>query len=210
MKALKSLFFICLLINFKPVLSNSITNCFNLTEKYGKEFNIPDKLLTSISLVESGIKKNNKFVSWPWTLNVAGKSKFFDNKNDALDFLKKNYKNKNKNKNIDVGCMQISLKYHFNEFDSLENILDPDENVKYAAKFLKNLFSKHKRWNEAISRYHSSVPIRKKQYLKRVKNYWADIRQKKIILQPTHRSRTKEKIEFFKKELSNQLNRFES
>ena len=122
MKTLKSLFLICLLIYFKPVYSNSITDCFNFTEKYGKQFNIPDKLLTSISLVESGIKKNNRFISWPWTLNVSGKSKFFDNKNDALDFLKKNYKNKN----IDVGCMQISLKYHFKEFDSIENILDPD------------------------------------------------------------------------------------
>ena len=206
MKTLKSFFLICLLIYFKPVYSNSTTDCFDFTEKYGKQFNIPDKLLTSISLVESGINKNNRFISWPWTLNVAGKSKFFDNKNDALDFLKKNYKNKN----IDVGCMQISLKYHFKEFDSLENILDPEQNVKYAAKFLKNLFSKHRRWNEAISRYHSSVPIRKKQYLKRVKNYWADIRQKKIILNPTRRSRTKEKIEFFKKELSDQLNRLES
>ena len=206
MKILKSLFLICLLIYFKPVYSNSTTDCFDFTEKYGKQFNIPDKLLTSISLVESGINKNNRFISWPWTLNVAGKSKFFDNKNDALDFLKKNYKNKN----IDVGCMQISLKYHFKEFDSLENILDPEQNVKYAAKFLKNLFSKHRRWNEAISRYHSSVPIRKKKYLKRVKNYWADIRQKKIILNPTRRSRTKEKIEFFKKELSDQLNRLES
>ena len=35
--------------------------------------------------------------------------------------------------------MQISLKYHINEFDSLENA-DPDKNVKYAAKFLKNYF----------------------------------------------------------------------
>ena len=206
MKTLKSFFLICLLIYFKPVYSNSTTDCFDFTEKYGKQFNIPDKLLTSISLVESGINKNNRFISWPWTLNVAGKSKFFDNKNDALDFLKKNYKNKN----IDVGCMQISLKYHFKEFDSLENILDPEQNVKYAAKFLKNLFSKHRRWNEAISRYHSSVPIRKKKYLKRVKNYWADIRQKKIILNPNRRNRTKEKIEFFKKELSDQLNRLES
>ena len=206
MKILKSLFLICLLIYFKPVYSNSTTDCFNFTEKYGKQFNIPDKLLTSISLVESGIKKNNRFISWPWTLNVAGKSKFFDNKNEALDFLKKNYKNKN----IDVGCMQISLKYHFKEFDSIENILDPDQNVKYAAKFLKNLFSKHKRWNEAISRYHSSVPTRKKQYLQRVKNYWADIRQKKIILKPSNSRRTREKIEFFKKELSDQLNRLES
>ena len=206
MKMLKSLFLICLLIYFKPAYSSSTTDCFNFTEKYGKQFNIPDKLLTSISLVESGIKRNNRFISWPWTLNVAGKSKFFDNKNDALDFLKKNYKNKN----IDVGCMQISLKYHFKEFDSLENILDPEQNVKYAAKFLKNLFSKHRRWNEAISRYHSSVPIRKKKYLKRVKNYWADIRQKKIILKPIRSRRTKEKIEFFKKELSDQLNRLES
>ena len=206
MKILKSLFLVCLLIYFKPAYSDSLTNCLNFTEKYGKQFNIPDKLLTSISLVESGIKKNNNFVSWPWTLNVAGKSMFFDNKNDALSFLKKNYKNKN----IDVGCMQISLKYHFKEFDSIENILDPDQNVKYAAKFLKNLFSKHKRWNEAISRYHSSVPTRKKQYLKRVKNYWADIRQKKIILKPSNSRRTKEKIEFFKKELSDQLNRLES
>ena len=206
MKILKSFFLVCLMVYFKPTYSNSLTNCFNYTEKYGKQFNIPDKLLTSISLVESGTRKNNRFVSWPWTLNVGGKSMFFDNKNDALNFLKKNHKNKN----IDVGCMQISLKYHINEFDSLENILDPDQNVKYAAKFLKNLFSKHKRWNEAISRYHSSVPIRKKQYLQRVKNYWADIRQKKIILQPNHSKRTKEKIEFFKKELSDQLNLLES
>ena len=206
MKTLKILFLVCLLIYFKPVYSNSTTNCFNFTEKYGKQFNIPDKLLTSISLVESGIKKDNRFISWPWTLNVGGKSKFFDNKKDALDFLKKNFENKN----IDVGCMQISLKYHINEFDNLESILDPDQNVKYAAKFLKKLFSKHKRWNEAISRYHSSVPTRKKQYLKRVKNYWADIRQKKIVLYPNYNNRTKEKIEFFRRELSNQFNRIES
>tara|TARA_B100000073_G_scaffold330693_1_gene319382 strand:+ start:52 stop:672 length:621 start_codon:yes stop_codon:yes gene_type:complete len=206
MKILKSLFLVCLLIYFKPAYSDSLTNCLNFTEKYGKQFNIPDKLLTSISLVESGIKKNNNFVSWPWTLNVAGKSMFFDNKDDALGFLKKNYKNKN----IDVGCMQISLKYHINEFDSLENILDPDTNVKYAAKFLRKLFVKHKRWNEAISRYHSSVPKRKTQYLNRVKNYWSDIRQKKIILHSDDNKRTKEKIEFFKRELSNQLNHFES
>tara|TARA_Y100000022_G_scaffold140165_1_gene122065 strand:+ start:69 stop:689 length:621 start_codon:yes stop_codon:yes gene_type:complete len=206
MKILKSLFLVCVLIYFKPAYSDYLTNCLSFTEKYGKQFNIPDKLLTSISLVESGIKKNNNFVSWPWTLNVAGKSMFFDNKDDALSFLKKNYKNKN----IDVGCMQISLKYHINEFDSLENILDPDTNVKYAAKFLRKLFVKHKRWNEAISRYHSSVPKRKTQYLNRVKNYWSNIRQKKIILHSDYNKRTKEKIEFFRRELSNQLNRFES
>ena len=206
MKIFKNLFLLCLLINFKPTYSNSLTNCFNFTEKYGKQFNIPDKLLTSISLVESGIKKNDNFVSWPWTLNVSGKPMFFDNKDDVLSFLKKNYKNKN----IDVGCMQISIKYHMDKFDSIENMLDPDSNVKYAAKFLKKLFIKYKRWNEAISRYHSSVPARKEKYLNRVKNYWQDVRQKKIILHVNDNKRTKEKIEFFRRELSNQLNRLES
>jgi len=57
MKIFKNLFLLCLLINFKPTYSNSLTNCFNFTEKYGKQFNIPDKLLTSISLVESGDKE---------------------------------------------------------------------------------------------------------------------------------------------------------
>ncbi len=206
MQILRSLLLICLLIYSKSAHSNSSTNCFNFTERYGKQYNIPDKLLTSISLVESGIKKNNIFISWPWTLNVSGESMFFDNKNDALNFLRKNYKNKN----IDVGCMQISLKYHINEFDSLENMLDPDKNVKYAARFLKKLFLRHKKWNEAISRYHSSQPKRKKQYLKRVKNYWADVRQKKIIINIDDNRRTKEKIEFFRKELSNQLDSLES
>ena len=88
--------------------------------------------------------------------------------------------------------------------------LSNDELAKLSNDDLRKLFLKHKRWNEAISRYHSSVPKRKTQYLNRVKNYWSDIRQKKIILHSDDNKRTKEKIEFFKRELSNQLNHFES
>ena len=36
---------------------NATINCGQLTEKIEKEYKIPKKLLTSISLVESGIKK---------------------------------------------------------------------------------------------------------------------------------------------------------
>ena len=190
-------------LNFSFVYSNNVSNCFYYTEKYGKEFNLPYKLLTSISLVESGLKKNDKFVSWPWTLNVSGKSKFFETKEQALDYLIKNIK---KNKNIDVGCMQISTKYHINEFKNLNNILDPNHNVKYAAKFLKSLYKKHKRWNEAISRYHSSEPQKKEKYLKKVKNYWSNIRQKRSTKIDNKSKREREKIEFFKSQFENRLN----
>ncbi len=190
-------------LNFSFVYSNNVNNCFYYTEKYGKEFNLPYKLLTSISLVESGLKKNDKFVSWPWTLNVSGKSKFFETKEQALDYLIKNIK---KTKNIDVGCMQISTKYHINEFKNLNNILDPNHNVKYAAKFLKSLYKKHKRWNEAISRYHSSEPQKKEKYLKKVKNYWSNIRQKRSTKIDNKSKREREKIEFFKSQFENRLN----
>ena len=190
-------------LNFSFVYSNNVSNCFYYTEKYGKEFNLPYKLLTSISLVESGLKKNDKFVSWPWTLNVSGKSKFFETKEQALDYLIKNIKKK---KNIDVGCMQISTKYHMNEFKNLNNILDPDHNVKYAAKFLKSLYKKHRRWNEAISRYHSSEPQKKEKYLKKVKNYWSNIRQKRSTKIDNKSKREREKIEFFKSQFENRLN----
>jgi hypothetical protein len=81
------------LFNFKV---KATINCGQLTEKIEKEYKIPNKLLTSISLVESGIKKEGRFVSWPWTLNVSGKSKFFNNRNETLDYLRKNYKKKKK------------------------------------------------------------------------------------------------------------------
>ncbi len=206
MRILK-LSFLMLFFSNSFVFSKPLINCFELTEKYGKKYSIPDKLLTSISLVESGIKKQNKFVSWPWTLNVGGEAHFFESKNEALEFLKKNYKKK---KNIDVGCMQISMKYHAHNFKSFDEIIDPENNVKYAAKFLKKLFSKHKRWNEAISRYHSSEPQKKKKYLNRVNNYWSEIRQRKINIQPTYLDKKREKIEFFRRQLSDQYKNIES
>ena len=180
-------------------------NCNNFTEKIGKEYKIPNKLLTSISLVESGLKKGENFVSWPWTLNVSGKSKFFKSKDETLSYLKKNYDKKN---NIDVGCMQISLKYHGQNFKNFNQILDPENNDKYAAKFLRSLYSKHKTWNEAISRYHSSVPKRKMKYLKKVHSYWSDLRQRKIkmdlVVELDELSKKERKIKYFRDEFRKQ------
>ncbi len=192
------LFFIFLII-FDYSHSYQLTNCSSLTEKYGRQFNLPNKLLTSISLVESGKKVGDKFVSWPWTLNVGGNSKFFNNKEETLVFLRKNY---SKNKNIDVGCMQISLKYHAKEFDNLEDILDPENNVEYGAKFLKSLYNRHKSWNEAISRYHSSIPKNKIKYLKKVRVFWSDLRQRKKYVDVKIISEKQKKIDFFREEFS--------
>ena len=164
------------------VSSNDIIGCQIYTEKYNKIYRLPNKLLTSISLVESGVIEGNTVNPWPWALNVNGKSKYFDNKKDTLSFLRESLQ---KNRNIDVGCMQINYKFHGHNFKNLDHILNPEENVKYAAEFLKKLFKRHKSWNEAISRYHSSEPSRKKRYLKKVRNFWDKLRQRQIHINHT-------------------------
>ena len=197
MRLLTIIVFLLLFLQFSPVHSYTSENCFFYTEKYGKKFNLPDKLLTSISLVESGMVKGKTINSWPWSLNINGKSKYFDNKKDTLIFLKKSLKKK---RNIDVGCMQINYKFHGHNFNNLDHILNPEENVKYAAKFLKKLFKRHKSWNEAISRYHSSEPVRKKRYLTKVKNFWDKLRQRKININHTSNQNLNEKkIKYFRK-----------
>ena len=185
---------ICFLI-FTFLESKELDNCNHLTEKYGKIYNLPNKLLTSIALVESGIKKS-EFKSWPWTLNVSGKSMYFDNKSETIKYLKSNI---NLKKSIDVGCMQINTKYHLKNFKDLSHLVEPEENVKYAAIFLRKLYKKHKSWNEAVSRYHSSIPKKKKDYLKKVYNYWNDLRQRKIVIKNSYNKRDEEaKIKFFR------------
>ena len=166
-----------------------------MTEKIGKKHSIPHKLLSSISLVESGIKKENSFISWPWTLNVDGKSKFFKNKSETLEFLNQNF---DKKENIDVGCMQISLKYHGKKFKNFSEILDPSKNVEYAALFLKKLYKKHKRWNEAVGRYHSSNPQKKIRYIKKVNSFGHKLDKKKFILIQIFHQKIYKKLNFLK------------
>ena len=123
-----------------------------------------------------------------------GKSIYFDAKEDVINYLEKN---KDK-KSIDVGCMQINTKYHMSNFSNFAQMIEPKENVKYAAIFLSKLFKRHKSWNEAISRYHSSNPHKQKKYLKKVYSFWNNLRQKKIIVKTGFVEKNKHEIEIFK------------
>ena len=106
-----------------------------MENKYG----IKTHLLQTISSVETGRWDYNKekFVSWPWTINANGKGKHFETKAEAVAEVKR--LQAQGVKSIDVGCMQVSLKYHADAFKSVEEAFDPEKNVEYSAKFLKKL-----------------------------------------------------------------------
>lgn len=117
---------------------------------------IPAELLRAVSHVESGRYLGGAMNPWPWTINVEGRGYVFKTKQEAIKAVEK-FQHKGA-KSIDVGVMQINLKHHPHAFRNLEEAFDPQLNIAYGAKFLKQLFAQHKSWNAAIGHYHSACP----------------------------------------------------
>src|SRR3546814_16167861 len=67
--------------------------------------------------------------------------------------------------------MQLNWKYHNQAFSKNEAMLDPMNNVLYAAKFLKSLRLKHGSWSKAIAAYHSSHPQRGQAYIIKIDSH---------------------------------------
>lgn len=143
-----------------------------MEEKYG----IKPHLLETIASVESGIfdHESKQFVSWPWSVNVHGKGYRFATKEEAVQKVKE--LQAQGIKSIDVGCMQISLKFHGNSFESIEDALSPEKNVEYSAKFLTKLYQKKGNWQKAALAYHSKIPSHAQKYKTRLLNRFEKIK----------------------------------
>ncbi len=172
-KQLFQLILIILILQFSnsSIFANTVTDCEYLASVAEEKKDFPAGILSSISNVEAGrIIGNNPKRGWPWTVNHAGEGLFFENKSEAIQYVKRYLKQGDVN--MDVGCMQISLKWHSDNFDTLEQAFDPVVNINYAADFLKKLFSIHKDWNLAIKHYHSSDPKKNVKYHQKVLAAW--------------------------------------
>ena len=156
---------------------------FNSCEKTIKSIelqtDIPKGLLLGIGKAEAIRKINNKYIIWPWTINHAGKSMFFDTKKQMRKYVFKNLKRNDFN--IDVGCMQINIKWHKNNFKKIDDMFEVSPNISYAASFLLQLKKKHGSWDKAIKHYHSSDPKKNIPYLIKVKSFWKRLEGEKII-----------------------------
>ena len=166
--------------------------CENTIESVELQTDIPKGLLLGIGKAEAIRKINNKYIIWPWTINHAGKSLFFDNKEQMKNYVFKNLKRKDFN--IDVGCMQINIKWHKNNFKKISDMFEVNPNISYAASFLKQLKNKHGSWDKAIKHYHSSDPKKNNPYLIKVKNFWKKAENTKIIKVETNKIENLKKI----------------
>nr|WP_303626444.1 transglycosylase SLT domain-containing protein [Roseovarius sp. M141] len=95
---------------------------------------------------------------------MDGTGKWFDSRESALSYV--NGESINGSRNIDIGCFQISFKWHGENFDSVSKMFDPEENAIYAARFLKKLYVERGNWSSAVGAYHSRTEKHAKRYMK--------------------------------------------
>ncbi len=154
-------------------------SCEAVASEAEEAFSLPEGILTSIARVESGRKMQDGFYkAWPWTINDNGKGLFFDTRQSAIDYINK--QKKLDNIGIDIGCMQISVKWHAHAFSSNESMLDPYTNIAYAAIFLEELYQNHGEWDLAIKHYHSADKEKNVPYLQKVNAVWKNQPEPKI------------------------------
>ncbi len=114
-------------------------------DRYG----IPAGILYAVGLTETGKKGSLQ----PNALNIEGKALFPRSRSEALSaFADARRDGKTL---IDLGCMQINHHYHAAHFRSVSDMLDPHQNVDYAARFLASLHARHETWSMAVARYHA-------------------------------------------------------
>ena len=113
--------------------------CLRYLQSYERSMNIPRGLLMAIAFVESGrsVGQNGGLVAWPWTVNAGGDGQYFETKAEAVAEVQRLLDAGQRS--IDIGCMQINLRYHPNSFRTIESAFDPALNVAYGAQFLRSL-----------------------------------------------------------------------
>lgn len=164
------------------------TVCRQAVHQTERALRLPTGIMQAISLAESGRwdKTSRSHFAWPWTVMAHGKGRFYPTKTAAIAAVRK--LQASGLKNIDVGCMQVNLKYHPRAFDSLEDAFDPVTNARYAAGLFAKLRKANRSIMRAVAHYHSTTRARNRPYTKKVVRLWnqerrrfyAEERQKKI------------------------------
>ncbi|MDX2144081.1 MAG: transglycosylase SLT domain-containing protein [Rhodospirillaceae bacterium] len=170
------------LLEFEPAAhaQSADRDCLRYVQSYERSMRIPQGLLMAIAYTESGRDLGNgERAPWPWTINVGGDGRYFDTKEQAVATVRRLLDEGQRS--IDVGCMQINLRYHPNAFRDIETAFDPGANVAYGAQYLRSLYRLQGSWPKAVERYHSSDDGRREEYRERVVSFWNTDARKMIL-----------------------------
>lgn len=135
-------------VQARPMVTSAPdADCLAPIVRAEKDYKLPPGLLLAVALVESG----GGGVPQPHILNVGGRVYFPKSEADAARHLR-DAQGKVRGK-VMAGCMQLSLSHHKGGFTPIEKIVNPEANVRYAAKLLLRLRAATGSWAGAVGQY---------------------------------------------------------
>lgn len=123
--------------------------CEREMARAAQKHGVPLGMLYAVGLTETGRGDSLR----PYALNIEGRPVYDIDKSEALRQVEA--ARLSGVRLIDIGCMQINHHFHARNFASLEAMLDPAQNVDYAARFLIELRAREGSWTRAVARYHA-------------------------------------------------------
>jgi len=92
-------------------------------------------ILYAVALTESRkLSDQNRVSPWPWAINNAGKAFVPDSQQEAAALLDQMLQQGKRN--IDIGIMQVNLRWHGHRVAKPEQLLDPSTNLEIGARVL--------------------------------------------------------------------------
>jgi hypothetical protein len=128
-------------------------DCDKAAQLAASETGVPLAVMRAITRAETGRNDDGSLTPWPWTVNMNGRGIWFDSNDAAEAYVQREILRGARS--FDVGCFQINYKWHGAAFRSIQHMLDPVENARYAAQFLWDLHLEMGDWSLAAGAYHS-------------------------------------------------------
>lgn len=144
-------------------LSDPAVLCQDAASQAAEESGVPQKVLLAIALVETGRSDGTQQRPWPWAVNLGGKGRWLASKVEAAEYAQAALSSGATN--VDIGCFQLNYRWHAENFASLDEMLDPRANARYAADYLSRLYAEAGNWPDAAAAYHSRTPEYAARYL---------------------------------------------
>lgn len=141
--------------------------CEAAADAAAQRFGIPAEVMRALTLTETGRGAPPR--PWPWAVNKAGESHWFDTREQAIAFAEE--AQASGATNFDVGCFQINFRWHAGAFASMADMFDPVGNAGYAAGYLQQKYSATGDWLLAAGAYHSATPAFAERYITRFAEY---------------------------------------
>ncbi len=142
-----------------------------LYHDYANKHGIPVAVFFSVIKQESGKTTQQRYLPWPWTLNVNHQAYYYDNAAEARAALSRFLADEDNT--IAVGLGQIYLPAHGDKFTDSRVLLNPHINLDFAAWLLHYEYQHAQgNWWVAVGRYHHpskpqfAIPYRESVYRK--------------------------------------------